>query len=105
MRKTTYCLSTQQSQEGEQQLMSVVDVRYLGSFSALTRKRAEKVTISDNENLETLLGKLERKYGRKLRRSLAGGTTAFLVNGTAAEKGTVLHHGDQLTIATMVGGG
>lgn len=85
--------------------MSTVDVRYLGNFSALTRKRSEKVCIGEDERLESLLDRLGRKYGRKLSKSLSGGTTAFLVNGKAAEKDAVLHHGDQLTIATMVGGG
>ena len=85
--------------------MAVVEVKYLGNFSLLTRKRREKVAIAENEKVGSLLEKLGKKYGRKLALSLSADMTAFLLNGTPALKETALHPGDELVIATMVGGG
>lgn len=85
--------------------MASVTVKYLGSFSALARKRNERVTIDEEENIESLLKRLAQRYGWKLAKSLTSETTAFLVNGTAAERNTILHPGDELIIATPVGGG
>ncbi len=80
-------------------------IRYLGSFSALTKRRGEQIPIGDDENVGSLLDRLVQKYGRKLKRSLSGEMTTFLLNGSAARRDATLHHGDELTIATLVGGG
>jgi molybdopterin converting factor small subunit len=85
--------------------MAVVTVKYFGSFSALTRKRNERITVGESENIGSLLKGLGQRYGWKLAGSLAAQTTAFLVNGIVSEGDTILHHGDELIIATLVGGG
>jgi molybdopterin converting factor small subunit len=85
--------------------MAVVTVKYFGNFSMLARKRNERITIGENENIGSLLKGLGQKYGWKAARSFAGEMTAFLVNGVVSERDMILHHGDELIIATLVGGG
>jgi len=92
--------------------MKSVTVRYFGSSSLATRKRAEVVSLDDSATLKNLLDLLVLKYNASLRHLFYDRSgefkplVMFLVNGKATDDlAYPLKEGDEVSIAPLIAGG
>jgi MoaD family protein len=86
-----------------------VNVKYLMTFSQVTRKRSETLTLSPGATLDDLISMLYGKYGRKFKKlvesSLGYRSVIIAINGEPKSRNTVLKDGDEILISYPVGGG
>ena len=85
--------------------MPVVKVKYLASFQALTGRESERVPISEGESLEGLKRKLSLRYGAGFERQLYEYLSIALINGSEISGNPALNDLDEISFATVVGGG
>jgi MoaD family protein len=89
--------------------MPQITVKYLMTFSQITGKQKERLSLSEGDTISDLLDTLYKRYGRKFRKlvehDFENRSVMFVVNGESGERSTQLKDGDEVLISYPVGGG
>ncbi len=89
--------------------MANITVKYLMSFSQITGKKKEQMTINEGITVGDLLDILYNRYGRKFKKLVTqdfeNRSVIFAVNGESKDISSPLNDGDEVLISFPVGGG
>lgn len=89
--------------------MPKITVKYLMTFSQVTGKQSESISINEGDTVEDVLKILYNRYGRKFKKlvlqDLENRSVMFVVNGESCDEKAALKAGDELLISYPVGGG
>lgn len=91
----------------EEKLINIT-VKYLGTFSQITRKHSEVLTLNKGSTINDLKELLCKKYGRKFKTRINNTNTrapVFIINGITHKSETILNNNDTIIISYPVGGG